>query len=297
VLGGGDVALRAARPELRELLREDRQLGGEVLPGGLLPVHAHGRAEDPSSGEEAIDDRDPRLEVVPGGQVGVLAADGLPVGAVVLRALGQDREVGVDERELVDVACVAVVPAQPTDELADAGDGVGRDPEPGELDLGEVGRGGLVLAGRAAVGLPLVDREDDAVVPGRQPHEVRVVGLLGDLVDDGEHLDEVLEPVVVPFLAGPPVDEAPGVLLELLAAGGRADRGRAASKGCGQPLPSVLDAHRSSVPRRVLFGGHPCHPTRRPRSGATDRRPNALPVRPEGGDLVPIRSVSCFSSW
>src|SRR5665648_807609 len=55
-----------------------------------------------------------------------------------------------------------------------------------------------VLATAVGVGGPLGGIEDGTVIPGREPDQLGLVGLLGELVDVGEDVGQVAGVVVVP---------------------------------------------------------------------------------------------------
>ena len=157
--------------------------------------------------QEPGDDRQAAAQVLLHGDVRVLLAQQPHVLGVGLGVHGQGPQVGVDEGLGVDVVLVEHVPLEVDDEAAHPLDRLHRNAQVTQVGLGEGRRGGLILAAVAADDLLDVGGEDAAVVPAGDPHDVRVVRLLGQLVDAREHVDEMAKVVEATVRCGPALDE------------------------------------------------------------------------------------------
>jgi hypothetical protein len=135
------------------------------------------------------------------------------------------------------------VPGQGDHEVAHPVGRALRHSEALELDPRERGAGDLVLAAALGVRRPFRGIEDRPVVPGGEPHELGLVGLLGELVHARQDVGEVLQRVEVATRPAPPLDQILADRPDLLRRSGRARPVDAADERRKEPLRCVHDAH------------------------------------------------------
>src|SRR5665647_2646469 len=231
-----------------ELQRLERELGVEVLPGGLLPEPPHRAGEQPGVFPQPAQDGDPGPDELLDGQVRVLGADVSQVRPVPLWLGGEHREVGVAEDGAVVVAARGGVPVECGDQLGHPFDSPLRQAEGAQLEPGERSTRALVLPPAMGVGGPLGGIEDGTVIPGRESDQLGFVGLLGELVDVREDVGQVAGVVEVPAGLRPSRQQVLTDLLDLAVRGRRARADAGSDPGRDQPLGCIVDAHFGSVP-------------------------------------------------
>ena len=224
---------------------ETSLLGRQVLAGRVLPTLAQRGVEEMIAVQEPGDDRQAAAQVLLHGDVSVFLTQKSHVLGVGLGVHGQGAQVGVDEGLGVDVVVGEHVPLEVDDEAAHPLDRLHRDTQVAQIGLGEGGRGGLVLATVAADDLLDVGGEDTAVVPAGDPHDVRVVRLLGQLIDPREHVDEVAKIVEATIRCGPALNEELAGGADRLWGLRGADRLHRAGEGGQKPLRCFDNTHGS----------------------------------------------------
>jgi hypothetical protein len=99
--------------------------------------------------------------------------------------------------------------------------------------------------------------EDRTVVPRRESDEVWLVGLLGELVDAGEHVHEVPE-VVVPATRGRPlVEKLLADCPDVVALCGRPSADGTSDERSEQPLWCLVDVHEPPFVNDAAFRAEP----------------------------------------
>ena len=177
--------------------------------------------------------------------MGVLLAHHSAIALVLLGLDRQRAQVGVIEGQGVDVVVGQTVVLEIEDECADAVHRRIGQAEPMQIARRIGRRGDLVLTAVAPVGLLRCGGEDAAVIPGGHAYHVGVVGLVGQLINTGQHVDRVLEVVEVAIRARPHLDEGPPRLPDVLNGSGGSQRPDTADIGRKKPLWCVDDAHTS----------------------------------------------------
>ena len=190
------------------------------------------------------------------GNVAVLFANSFYVPFVALGldsershvCVAQGQQVDVDRIELGRVARSRIaLRADSPDQLGHAAGVVLRNAEAQQILVCNLRGGRLVLSAVACVRVLRLSREDDAVVPGRQPNELGAVHLRRQGLHARRDVHQVLKSVIVPVVGRPSLENVATCYGELLLRQRRTSRLDCPHIRLRQPLRNA-DVHRNLLP-------------------------------------------------